>query len=210
MKRIAVAAAVFALLAVVGLIVSRTGGSASSDGAADSGPAAVAPGPALAPRLVASAEDAAAAAVAMTGEVATAGLISRRELIESFTTPGFGPDLADLTSEQLADMRLSLTEAGRGVTGWAVEEFPLRTRTVELETSRARVEVWSVLVVAARDEPVARQAWRTVTVDLELVEGRWLVDGWSSLDGPTPAGSPEGVLAPGSEVAGRLGWSGVE
>ena len=33
----------------------------------------------------------------MTGEVVTAGFISRRELIESFTTPGFGPTSSPTT-----------------------------------------------------------------------------------------------------------------
>ena len=43
--------------------------------------------------------------------------------------------------------------------------------------------------------------WRTVTLDLELVDGRWLVDGWESEPGPTPMASPDVAVAPADDVA---------
>ena len=60
--------------------------------------------------IVEPARRAAIRAVAMTGEVVRAGFISRRELIESFTTPGFGPTLAASTSEAVTAMLLELGE----------------------------------------------------------------------------------------------------
>lgn len=196
-------------LALVGVVVSRAGGPESHDEAVASVPADDATALASDPPQLPGPEDAAAEAVAMTGDVVSAGLISRRELIESFTTPDFGQELADLTSEQVTGMRLSMTGTGRAADGWSVAEFPLRTRTVTADAEQAQVEVWSVLIVASATEPVARQAWRTVTVDLAMVEGRWLVDGWESVDGPAPAVSPSGSFAPGGEVVARLGWSEV-
>jgi zona occludens toxin (predicted ATPase) len=204
-----VAISVLLVAGLVGVVLVRGGSSASNVAAGDSVVDAGATAGPTASSPVPPPEDAAAAAVAMTGDVVTAGLISRRELIESFTTPGFGAELADLTSEQVTSMRLSLTEAGRSAIGLSVSEFPLRTNLVARTDDAATVAVWSVVVIAANDAQVARQVWRTVTVDLVLVDGRWLVDGWTSVDGPTPAAAPEGQIASGTEVAGHLGWSAV-
>jgi hypothetical protein len=207
-KRIVIVVTALASVGVAGFVLSRSGGDGSNDEVAASAVAAEA-NPETTAVAAPSPEPAAAAAVALTGAVVTAGLISRRELIESFTTPGFGDELADLTSEQVASTQLALTGSSHTDTALSVVEFPLRVRTVDLDDRTATVEVWSVLVIAAVGEPVARQAWRTVTLDLELMDGRWLVDGWVSVDGPTPAGLPEGSIAPGSDVADRLSWSEV-
>ena len=208
MRRLVIIVSVLLGVAAVGFVLTRSGDHASSDPAAASAPDAdpdvlqTVPDPP-------SPEEAGANAVALTGDVLAAGLISRRELIESFTTPSFGGELADLTSEQITSMQLGLAGTGRGDAELSVAEFPLRTRTIASDDSTATVEVWSMMVIAAPDEPVARQAWRTVTINLLLVDGRWLVDGWASTEGPTPAGSPEGAIAPGHEVAERLQWSEV-
>jgi hypothetical protein len=209
-KRVAVVISVLLVVSLVGAVMTRAGGDDSNATVVDSVPAgdphAELPVSSTAP----SPEHAAAGAVAMTGDVVTAGLISRRELIESFTTADFGPELADLTSEQVTAMQLSMTETGRSSAGLSVAEFPLRLRAVTRDANSAVVEVWSVLVIASADEPVARQSWRTVTVDLELVDGRWLVDGWQSVEGPSPAAAPEGAVASGQDVADRLQWLEVE
>ncbi len=209
MKRLVIVVVVLLSVAVVGFVLTRSGDDASNDPAVDSAPGADPVIPGTVPDLP-SPKEAAANAVALTGDVVAAGLISRRELIESFTTPGFGGQLADLTSEQITSMQLALAGSGRGDAEMSVAEFPLRTRTIASDDTAATVEVWSMMVIAVADEPVARQAWRTVTLELALVDGRWLVNGWASAEGPTPAGSAEGVIAPGHEVAERLQWSEVE
>jgi len=48
--------------------------------------------------------------------------------------------------------------------------------------------------------------WRTVSVDLELVDGVWLVDGWTSVLGPTPALAPEVNVSDVGDVAQVIGW----
>jgi hypothetical protein len=209
MKRLVIVVAALLAVVAVGIVLTGSGGDGSRDVEVVSVPAVAEPSIELVKSEVPSPERAAAEAVAMTGEVVTSGLITRRELIESFTTPAFGGELADLTSEQVTSMQLQLAGSGRNVSSLSVAEFPLRVRAVAAAGASATVEVWSVLVIASAGDPVARQAWRTVTVDLELVDDRWLVDGWASVDGPTPAGSPEGAIAPASEVVEQLSWPEV-
>jgi hypothetical protein len=210
-KRVAVVVAVLLVVSLVGVVLARSSRGDtddSNDPVGDSVSAGVVTA-APSPPMVPAPEVAAAAAVAMTGDVVTAGLISRRELIVSFTTPGFGTELADVTSEQVTDMRLSMAQAGRSATELSVVEFPLRTHTLARDGESATVDVWSVLVIASPDDAVARQTWRTVTVDLVLVDERWLVDGWKSTDGPSPASTPEGAFGSGRDVADRLEWAEV-
>jgi hypothetical protein len=106
--------------------------------------------------------------------VVTAGFISRRDLIAGFTTPTFGPKLADATSDQVNALLVGLGDHNADA-----------TRLVALG-------------------PV-RQAWRTVTVDMVDVEGRWLVDTWASTPGPTPALPAEVALDSAETVVGRMG-----
>ena len=208
MKRVAIIVSTLLVLVVAGIMMSRSGRAGSRTQAGDSVRAVDAP--ATSPVLAApSPELAAAAAVAMTGEVVTAGLISRRELIESFATPVFSSELADLTSEQVTAMRLAMTGTGRDSSGLSVVEFPLRARTSSRSVSAATVQVWSVWVVSSSGEPVARQAWRTVTVHLALIDHRWLVDGWESAEGPSPALTPQAPVASSNEIVAVLDWRPV-
>ncbi|HWL43022.1 MAG TPA: hypothetical protein VNQ73_08765 [Ilumatobacter sp.] len=211
MRRVVVSVAVLAAMVLVGVVLARSDG--GSTAASPVGSAAVgAPIPSAAfggERVGPGAVEAAVAAVALTGEVVSAGLISRRELIESFTTPGFGGKLADLTSEQVTAMGLAMAESGRDGAALSVGEFPLRARVVDKTADAVTVQVWSVLVVSSPDEPVGRQAWRTVTLEMVPVDGRWLVDGWESAEGPAPAGTPHGAVASGADVVSVLGWEEV-
>lgn len=149
---------------------------------------------------------AAAAAVALTGDVVVAGFISRRELIESFTTAAFAPRLADATSDDVASLMLGLGGDGRDPSRLRVIELPVTSQLTSRHGHRATVEVWSVMVAAAPDVGPGRQAWRTVSLDLELVNGRWLVDGWASQLGPTPALAPESPIASSDEILDVLSW----
>jgi hypothetical protein len=145
----------------------------------------------------------------MTGEVARAGFISRRELIESFTTPTFGPVLADDTSEQMTALLLEFSERQADPVDLQVTEQPLRVRVTTATPAAATVDVWSVLVVAPPAAATARVMWRTVTVDLLRIDGSWLVDGWTSTPGPTPMIGAESPISPASDVAAVLEWTPV-
>lgn len=207
MKRVALVISTLLVVALVWSVATRSDGGDPRTAVAGSVPVAGPAEQSAAAPTVPLPADAAAAAVAMTGDVVTAGLLARRDLIASFTTADFGPELADVTSEQVTAMELSMTERGRASALLSVAEFPLRARTLTHDETAATVEVWSVLVIASSDEYVAHQMWRTVTIDLQLVDGRWLVDGWRSAEGPTPASAPEGAIASGREVADRLEWT---
>jgi hypothetical protein len=206
MRRLVVVAAVLLALAVVGVVVAHRGGGQSTpmSAPASRGGARAAtvepPGP-----DIAAARDAAVRVVGLTGAVVRAGLISRRELIESVTTPRFGPTLADETSSALEAMLLELGERDVDTSQLAVAEQPLTASATPAGTA-VRVRVWSVLVIAAPGAGTGRQVWRTVTLDMNEIAGRWLVDGWSSTPGPTPAPVPEAAFDDAAVVAVPLGW----
>jgi len=208
-RSVQVVSAGFALLLLASALVigRQSGASSPSNTTVDVGAEVATTAPS---DEVRSPESTAAGVVAMTGEVARAGFISRRDLIQSFCTPAFGPRLADDTSDQLDDLLLEFAERGADAAGLSVLEQPVRVRTISATPTRARVAVWSVLVVAAPGAATARMIWRTVTLDLELIEGEWLVDGWESKSGPTPMASPDVAITPADDVSEQIDWSPVE
>lgn len=177
-----------------GLVDERTTGSPDSGGGAADRPD---------PRADAL------SAVAMTGEVVSAGFISRRMLIESFTTERFGAQLADETSAQVSALLLELGARDADPASLRVIEQPLTAQTVSETTDRAVVDVWSVLVVAVPEAGPGRQVWRTVRVELELADRGWLVDSWASTLGPTPALAPQAMISDTESVLGVLAWPPV-
>jgi hypothetical protein len=212
-RRLAVLAGVLLVVAVVGVLVVRGNAGKGSMLAATSplvapvaadrhGPGS---GPGAGENDVEPARASAVRAVALTDDVVRAGFISRRELIESFATADFGPTLADDTSAAVNAMLLELGERDVDPSTLAVVEQPI-TAAAESTDAGVRVRVWSVLVIAAPGTGPGRQAWRTVTLDMVDVDGRWLVDGWSSTPGPTPAPPPEGGFDDATGLAEPLGW----
>jgi hypothetical protein len=203
------AVGVVATLAVVATVVGKVSdrsGIADAEEAATDQPYAVDVTAIVSPRAASDPVAAAVKVVGLTGEVVRAGFISRRELIESFTTARFGPRLADETSDQVSSLLLALGATGINPSEVRVVEVPITARVIERSTASARVEVWSMMVVALAGSGPGRQAWRTVALDLVLVEDRWLVDGWSSRPGPTPAFAPEVPIASGGDVADVIDW----
>jgi hypothetical protein len=154
---------------------------------------------------VSAARQAAVNAVALTDEVVEAGFISRRELVKSFATSNFAPVLADETSAQVTAMLVELGERDADPQKLRLVEQPLSARATAVDDV-VRVDVWSVLVIAVPGAGPARQAWRTVTVDMVLVNGRWLVADWQSRPGPTPAPAAEAAFDDASVVVDQLAW----
>jgi hypothetical protein len=114
--------------------------------------------------------------------------------------------LALTTEQQLAqlDEALGGQEFLPPMMTWA--EIPLTARLLDADRVKARVEVWSVLVVASPDAGVPRQAWRTVTLGLAWEDGDWKVDSWATEPGPTPALAAATAVSPGDDVARAAGW----
>jgi len=154
--------------------------------------------------------DAAVRAVALTDDVFSAGFISRRELIESFTTDSFGPRLADETSQQATKLIFELGDRDIMPSALSIVEQPLTSNVVSISGAEATVAVWSVLVIVAPGAGPARQVWRTVTVDLKLVDGEWLVDAWNSISGPTPALAAESSVSDSSDTIEVVEWVHVD
>jgi hypothetical protein len=144
-------------------------------------------------------------AVAMTGQVATAGFTSRADLIASFATADFAPALLDRTNEQMRDLAQEFVGKGVGLSSLRAVETPLTATAVGTDAG-ARVTVWSVLVIAVADEGPARQLWRTVTLDLVESDGTWRVAGWDSAPGPTPLPSTDATFDAGPAFDGPLSW----
>ena len=102
-------------------------------------------------------------------------------------------------------MLLELGERNADASKMAVLEQPL-TAAAERTPTGARVMVWSVLVVAVPGVGPGRQVWRTVTLAMVDVDGRWLVDNWASTAGPTPSPAAEAAFDDATVVADALGW----
>jgi hypothetical protein len=161
----------------------------------------VAPGPDSRSDAAAERPDpsvAAARAVRATGEIATAGFITRDDLLDSIASPAFAPTLRSASAAHLTELVAAVGAVGVPASGVVWEELPLTLRVVSEDTGKAQVSVWSVLIVGVPGHGSPRQFWRTSTIDLVLVADTWLVDGWTATPGPTPA---LGVDSPISDVA---------
>ena len=218
-RRLVVAGVGLAAIFVVGVLVSRLSAKPQSqpDQAVAAAPRSTEPsatddgGQIASPPAVFAVGEAQAAAVDVvgrTGEVVAAGFISRRELIETFTTPEFGPTLADETGRAIDAMLIELGGHDVDVSDMLVSERPL-TATSAVVDGGVRVQVWSVLIIAAPGTGPGRQVWRTVTLAMDERDGVWLVDGWQSTPGPTPAPAPESQVDSAELVADRLAWDSV-
>ena len=149
---------------------------------------------------------AAVAAVRLTGRIATAGFITRSDLITSLATEDYGPTLVSASSGQLAEMTAELGSVGVPPGALLWEEFPLTARVVTVDNELAEVEVWAVLVVGVPNVGAPRQVWRTVTVTLAWERGGWRIDGWATRPGPTPALAAASAVSDVAAVAEVSAW----
>lgn len=215
MRRVVIAVGVVAVLAVAGVVVARAGHRrtiASVDVSTATAQPTVPGTPTSQPstRVTAVAPTEAARrsavdAVAMTSRVFAAGFISRRDLIAGIATPRFAGELADETSRQVNDLLVGLGRRTQDVSGLSVVEQPV-TASVTVDGSHASASVWSVLVISVPGVGAGRQLWRTTALGLELVDGRWLIDSWTSTPGPSPAPAAEGTFDDARTLAPVMAW----
>lgn len=149
---------------------------------------------------------AALAAVSLTGKIATAGFITRSDIIGSIATSSYGPELASLSSAQLAELSAELGDTGVSPAELVWSEIPLTARVTSAGEHRAVVEVWAVLVVGVPGVGAPRQAWRTVTVELAWESGDWRIDGWDTRPGPTPALATDSAVSRVEDIAEVISW----
>lgn len=146
------------------------------------------------------------AAVSVSGDIATAGFITRDDLIESIASSDYASELAALSSRQLGELSIELGEAGIAPSQLLWSEIPLRARTVSADDRSALVDVWSVLVVGVPGVGAPRQVWRTVTVGLVWERDDWRISGWNASAGPTPALASAAEVSSVDEIAAVVAW----
>lgn len=159
------------------------------------------------PHSPAGAEQAALAAVRLTGRIAKAGFISRADLIRSIASDSFGPKLASASGSQLAEMTTELGAAKVAPADLVWAELPLTSRVTAATEGVATVDVWSVLIVGVPGKGAPRQVWRTVTVTLVWERDDWRIDNWTTVPGPTPALAPTAAISDISTIAKQLDWA---
>ena len=158
---------------------------------------------------VPSATAAAAAAVRSSGAVATAGPLTRRDLVLAMATDEYGPRLEDAVNRDIDELVVGLGERGLGPGDLLWAEYPL-TATATLDGhGRADVRVWSVLVIGVEGGSVARQLWRTSDITLDWDGDTWRVADWTTTAGPSPALSGEADVATVAAVDTTTRWDAV-
>lgn len=150
---------------------------------------------------------AAIADVALTGDIAHAGPLARRDMVIQLASNRYGPTLVDTTDHQISELLDALGQADIDPTRLVWLESPLTARIQPVATSTTvRVEVWSLLVAGAPDTGAPRQAWRTVTITLVWEDHDWKIDSWSVRPGPTPALAPETAISALAHLSGPARW----
>lgn len=90
--------------------------------------------------------------------------------------------VADVTAD-VTPVRDALRQSA-GPVWWVVR--PLAWRIEALSSDGASVLVWAVSILSAADVAVPQSDWFTIHLDLERVDGQWLLVATSDEPGPTP------------------------
>ena len=158
---------------------------ASMDGAsvAVASPAAATFGvPVGYPQSPAGVRAAAVAWVSSLGELLQMGPIARDETLRVLLSRrAFDETVEEFRAER---DRFS-AQFGRDVSQAVWRDAPLTVQIVSAESTRAVVEVWSVLLFGTTSERV-EMLWRTHSVTLVWEDEAWRVDDVTRRDGPTP------------------------
>lgn len=144
--------------------------------------------------------------VASTDGLMAHSSIGRREIIRKLVTP-------DAVAEQVTGIESAAAgladELGIPVEQLTWVEAPLTAALLRSDATSASVGVWAVSVLGAPDGGPPQQAWRTVHVDLALVDGEWLVSAADADAGPTPRSNDLALPSGWDEFAEVAGWAAV-
>jgi hypothetical protein len=150
--------------------------------------------------------EAALAYVASTDTLMAHSSIGRAEIFRSMVTPEAVAEQAaafELAAEQLA-LTLDLP-----VERLVWVEAPLTATVIDRSDLDAAVAVWAVSILGARGAGSPQQVWRTVRVDLERLDDRWLVASATADAGPTPAANELALQSGWDEFVRVAGWDPV-
>lgn len=148
-----------------------------------------------------TAHSAALRIVRLTGDIATAGFISRGDLVGVLASQRYAPVLRRAVDAQLAELTSAVGAVGVPASDLLWEEYPLTIEVRQTDNRRATITIWSVLIIGAPGHGAARQVWRTSTIDLVVEVGEWRVDGWAAVPGPTPTLDVAGPISDFAAVA---------
>ena len=199
------------IVAVVAAVILRTRGESPAPTASS---AILQPAGAVEPttnplpkRDPADAVHAAESVIRQTGDIATAGFITRTDLIRSLATERFGPVLAAESSGQLSEMTETLGAARVAPDEIVWAEYPLASNIVSSAADVVVVEVWAVLVVGVPDAGAPRQVWRTVTATMRWERDAWRIDAWTAEAGPTPALASTSAISSVTDIETVADWT---
>jgi hypothetical protein len=156
-----------------------------------------------------SADDAVAAAlsyVASTDTLMAHSPIGRHAILEQLVLPRTLDEQAAALVEATAAMA---TKMGVPVERLAWVEAPLTATVTDATPATASVAVWTVSVYGAPDVGSPEQVWRTVQIDLVLVDGAWLVSAADAEAGPTPASNELMLQATWNDFDEVASWTPV-
>lgn len=142
--------------------------------------------------------DAAVRFVASTDALMSRSPIGRREILRQLVAPDHLADCINALDRAAAELAEKLDMPIERLV-WV--EAPLTAELSASTATSATVDVWTVSVLGSSELGSPQQVWRTVHIDLELVDGDWLVTDATADAGPTPASN---------ELALQATWSDFE
>ena len=161
------------------------------------------------PKLAAITADPIAAAVtyvASTDELMAHSPIGRREIFRKLLTPSALTGQVPAFEEAATALAATLDVPVERLV-WV--EAPLTATLVAATDVKASVDVWTVSILGAPDAGSPQQVWRTVHVDLELLDGRWLIARATADSGPTPATNELAMQSGWNDFATVAAWPAV-
>jgi hypothetical protein len=150
--------------------------------------------------------EAAVAYVASTDELMAHSPVGRREIFRKLVTAAALEgqlDSFESAAEQLA------TTLNVPVERLVWVEAPITATVVGGTATSAAVDVWTVSILGSPTTGSPQQVWRTVHVQLEMENGRWLVESASADEGPTPSANELAMQASWKQFQVVASWPAV-
>ena len=150
--------------------------------------------------------EAALAYVASTDTLMAHSSIGRAEIFRALLTPAAVAEQATAFEQAAEQLALTLDLPVERLV-WV--EAPLTATITDESDSTATVDVWTVSILGAPDSGSPQQVWRTVHVELEQRDDRWLVASATADAGPTPAANELALQSGWDEFARVAGWDPI-
>ena len=149
---------------------------------------------------------AAVAYVASTDELMAHSPVGRREILRKLVTASALE--GQVTSFESAAEQLATT-LNVPVERLVWVEAPITATLVGGTATWAAVDVWTVSILGSPTTGSPQQVWRTVHVQLEMENGRWLVESASADEGPTPSANELAMQASWKQFQVVASWPAV-